>query len=57
VRALTIAELYRSRWQIELFFPWIKQHLRTKAFFGTSPNAARPAPLTVTRLRLSSHCL
>ena len=32
--ALTISELYRSRWQIELFFKWIKQHLRIKAFFG-----------------------
>jgi len=39
--ALTIAELYRSRWQVELFFKWIKQHLRIKAFFGTSPNAVR----------------
>jgi len=39
--ALTISELYRSRWQIELFFKWIKQHLRIKAFYGTSPNAVR----------------
>ncbi|MEX2488502.1 MAG: IS4 family transposase, partial [Pseudomonadales bacterium] len=39
--ALTIAELYRSRWQIELFFKWIKQHLRIKAFFGTSENAVK----------------
>jgi len=39
--ALTIAQLYRSRWQIELFFRWIKQHLRIKSFFGTSPNAVR----------------
>jgi hypothetical protein len=39
--ALTIAELYRARWQVELFFKWIKQHLRIKAFFGTSPNAVR----------------
>lgn len=39
--ALTIAELYRYRWQIELFFKWIKQHLRIKAFFGTSPNAVK----------------
>ena len=39
--ALTIAQLYRSRWQIELFFKWIKQHLRIKAFYGTSPNAVR----------------
>jgi hypothetical protein len=39
--ALTVAELYRSRWQVELFFKWIKQHLRIKAFYGTSPNAVR----------------
>jgi len=37
--ALTIGELYRSRWKIELFFKWIKQHLRIKAFYGTSLNA------------------
>jgi hypothetical protein len=36
--ALTIAELYRKRWRVELFFKWIKQHLRIKAFFGTSRN-------------------
>ena len=36
---LTIAELYSSRWKIELFFKWIKQHLRIKAFYGTTPNA------------------
>jgi len=39
--ALTIAHLYRCRWQIELFFKWIKQHLRIKAFYGTSENAVR----------------
>jgi len=39
--ALTVAVLYRSRWQVELFFKWIKQHLRIKAFYGTSPNAVR----------------
>ncbi len=39
--ALTIAELYRLRWQVELFFKWIKQHLRIKTFFGTSDNAVR----------------
>jgi hypothetical protein len=39
--ATTIAALYKSRWQIELFFKWIKQHLRIKAFFGTSENALR----------------
>jgi hypothetical protein len=39
--ALTIAELYKARWQIELFFKWIKQHLRIKAFYGTSENAVK----------------
>jgi hypothetical protein len=39
--ALTIADLYRCRWQVELFFKWIKQHLRIKAFFGTSENAVK----------------
>jgi Domain of unknown function (DUF4372)/Transposase DDE domain len=39
--ALTIAQIYKSRWQIELFFRWIKQHLRIKSFYGTSPNAVR----------------
>ena len=39
--AVTIAELYKSRWQIELFFKWIKQHLRIKKFFGTSANAVK----------------
>ena len=38
---LTIAQLYRSRWQVELFFKWIKQHLRIKNFYGTSENALR----------------
>ena len=39
--ALTITELYRARWQVELFFKWIKQHLRIKSFFGTSSNAVK----------------
>ncbi len=39
--AQTIADLYRNRWHIELFFKWIKQHLRIKAFVGTSPNALK----------------
>jgi hypothetical protein len=39
--ALTIAEFYRCRWQIELFFKWIKQHLRIKAFYGTTENAVK----------------
>jgi len=39
--ALTIALLYKCRWQIELFFKWIKQHLRIKSFYGTSENAVK----------------
>lgn len=39
--ALTIAQLYKCRWQVELFFKWIKQHLRIKAFYGTSINAVK----------------
>jgi hypothetical protein len=39
--AFTVAELYRCRWQIELFFKWIKQHLRIKSFYGTSENAVK----------------
>lgn len=39
--AMTITELYRCRWQVELFFKWIKQHLRIKAFYGTSENAVK----------------
>lgn len=39
--ALTIAQLYKSRWKVELFFKWIKQHLRIKAFYGTSENAVK----------------
>jgi hypothetical protein len=39
--ALTIAQIYKCRWQVELFFRWIKQHLRIKAFYGTSENAVK----------------
>ena len=39
--ALTVARLYKCRWQVELFFKWIKQHLRIKAFYGTSDNAVK----------------
>ena len=39
--AATICALYKSRWQVELFFKWIKQHLRIKRFFGTSENAVK----------------
>ena len=39
--ALTIAQIYKSRWQVELFFKWIKQHLRIKSFYGTNENAVK----------------
>jgi IS4 transposase len=39
--ALTITQLYRLRWRVELFFKWIKQHLRIKVFYGTSENAVK----------------
>jgi len=41
VPALTIAHLYKARWQVELFFKWIKQHLRIKKFYGYSANAVK----------------
>lgn len=41
IPALTVANLYRYRWQVELFFKWIKQHLRIKSFFGSSENAVK----------------
>ncbi|MHC4459446.1 MAG: IS4 family transposase [Planctomycetota bacterium] len=41
IPAITIAKLYKCRWQVELFFKWIKQHLRIKAFYGTSENAVK----------------
>jgi hypothetical protein len=41
IPALTVAQLYKCRWQVELFFRWIKQHLRIKAFYGTSKNAVK----------------
>ncbi len=39
--ALTISQLYKARWRVELFFRWIKQHLRIKSFYGTSENAVK----------------
>src|SRR2546430_12692445 len=45
IPALSVAGLYRYRWQIELFFKWIKQHLRIKRFFGTSVNQCQDANL------------
>ena len=41
VTAKTVADIYKQRWQVELFFRWIKQHLRIKTFYGTSPNAVK----------------
>jgi IS4 transposase len=41
IPALTVAQIYRQRWQIELFFRWIKGHLRIQHYFGTSPNAVK----------------
>ena len=41
IHADTVANIYRSRWQVELFFKWVKQHLRIKAFYGTSANAVK----------------
>jgi hypothetical protein len=41
VPAKTVTDIYKQRWQVELFFRWIKQHLRIKTFFGTSPNAVK----------------
>lgn len=41
IPAKTVADIYRCRWQVELFFKWIKQHLRIKRFYGTSPNAVK----------------
>jgi hypothetical protein len=38
---MTICDLYKARWQVELFFKWIKQHLRIKKFYGTSENAVK----------------
>jgi transposase len=66
--ALTIAALYKNRWQVELFFKWIKQHLRIKVFFGTSENAVKTQiwiaistylliAITKKRLHLDHHSL
>jgi len=52
---LTIAELYKNRWQVGLFFKWIKQHLRIKKFLGTSENAVK-TQICVRRIHLCAHC-
>jgi len=55
--ALTIADLYRCRWQVELFFKWIKQHLRIKRFFGTSENAVKTQVwIAIRRVCARRHC-
>ncbi|MDH6356131.1 IS4 transposase, partial [Dysgonomonas sp. PH5-45] len=41
IPALQVAELYKNRWQVELFFKWLKQHLKIKKFWGTTENAVR----------------
>ena len=41
ISALQVAELYKNRWQVELFFKWLKQHLKIKKFWGTTENAVR----------------
>ncbi len=60
--ALTITELYRARWHVELFFKWIEQHLQIKSFFGTSENAVKAqiwiavsvfVPVAIIRKRLN----
>ena len=51
--AITIAQIYKSRWQVELFFKWIKQHLRIKSFYGTSENAVK----TQIRIAVSIYVL
>ena len=64
--ALTITQIYKSRWQVELFFKWIKQHLRIKAFYGTSENAVKTqiwiavsvyVLVAIIRKRLGCHAL
>jgi len=53
IPTITVADLYRYRWQVELFFKWIKQHLRIKSFFGTSENAVK----TQVRIAISVYVL
>ena len=55
IPALSVCALYKSRWQVELFFKWIKQHLRIKRFFGTSENAVK-SQIWTARRRLRARC-
>jgi len=52
VSAKTVADIYKQRWQVELFFRWIKQHLRIKTFYGTSPNAVKTQIWTAVSIYL-----
>ena len=52
VPAKTVADIYKQRWQVELFFRWIKQHLRIKTFYGTSPNAVKTQIWTAVSIYL-----
>ena len=53
LKALLVAELYKNRWQIELFFKWLKQHLKIKKFWGTSENAVK----TQIYVAIITYCL
>lgn len=53
ISALQVAELYKNRWQVELFFKWLKQHLRIKKFWGTSENAVKIQVYTA----ITTYCL
>ena len=56
ISPVMVAELYRNRWQIELFFKWIKQHLKIKKFWGTTENAVRGYLINcLTRPILTGH--
>ena len=54
--AKTIADIYKERWQVELFFKWIKQNLKIKSFLGTSKNAVM-TQIWIALITLSDHCL
>lgn len=53
ITALQVAELYKNRWQVELFFKWLKQHLQIKKFWGTSENAVKIQVYTA----ITTYCL
>ena len=53
IPALQVAELYKNRWQVELFFKWLKQHLKIKKFWGTSENASTYEVLQILGISLT----